>query len=50
MSVFRYPIEEPIAKYFFIKISIPVNQKRYKEALGDTLSGEASNKSKRGSK
>ena len=31
MSIFRYPIEETVGGYFFIEISIPVNQERYKE-------------------
>jgi len=38
MCIFIYPNEEAVEGYFLTKISIPVNYKRYKESLGDSLS------------
>ena len=35
MSIFRYQIEKIVEGYFFVKIFIYVNQKRYEESLGD---------------
>jgi hypothetical protein len=37
MFIFTYSIKETVGGYFFTKISIPINYKKYKESLGDAL-------------